>query len=150
MLSDSSYWLVAGPLYTYRKTASPEGWWSSPRSGKTTKYEYGLVLQIPDRPKNTCGEVLWALLDSGNIVLNRLPVRWSFPWVWCGCDRRTPVPSELCSIQWKDLHKQQSYNTVMWPVYFVHHAQNERSVPIYLAQTKEGHEQAAWELNKCI
>lgn len=112
MLSDSSYWLVSGAVYTYRKIASDVGWWSSPRSGKTTKYEYGLVLHIPDRPKNTCDEVLWALLDSGNIVVNRLPVRWSFPWAWCGCDRRTPVPSGLCSIQWKDLHKQQSYNSV--------------------------------------
>lgn len=113
MMSDSSYWLVAGTLYTYRKTANPEGWQSSPRTGKTRKYEYGFVLQplkftYPKAQKTPSVECF----DCDNIAVNRLPVRWSFPWVWSGCVRRTLVPSGLCSIQWKDLHKQAtlSYN----------------------------------------
>lgn len=112
MLSDSSYWLVAGALYTYRKTANPEGWWSSPRTGKTRNYEFGFILlpleltysTVPKAPSvKSFGHYCF---DSDHIAVNRLPVKWSFPWVWSGCVRRTLVPSGLCSVQWKDLHKQ--------------------------------------------
>lgn len=52
-------------------------------------------------------------LDDEDLVVDRLPVWWLFPWVWSGCVRRTPVPSGLSSIQ-KDLQKQQSLTTLSY------------------------------------
>lgn len=43
---------------------------------------------------------------------NRLPVCWSSPWVWCGCDYNALVPTGFCRIQLKDLYKQQEHKTL--------------------------------------
>lgn len=63
MASGSSYWLVAGELYTYRKTAKPEGWQSSPRSIKIRKHmKYSSILQPHGPQKQTFCALLWTLI----------------------------------------------------------------------------------------